>query len=292
MQPRNPQAKRRMLNNKKAASPAISTIIMTAATIVLVLVAMGYSNDFLGKRMAENEFSANRQFMLTTALQVDDMAWTIGRTQTVRYTSSYGTMKFQTAALNYTFEVYDGSDWTTVFSNVTGMILFNMPVASYSMGNGYFERIYPSNSSFLMEGASAPTTHVFCVEKLPMAEGNYTRIVAVPTIRMLNSSITSQTGTTNYVKFYLPTLEPAISSPYNSQSITLIGSNVTKLVESNVSQVRITISFPNGPGMGFDASFFSFHSTSITLNLADMLAEGSIVTEFYLGKVRATIGQV
>ena len=285
-----------MLKNKKAASPAISTVIMTAATIVLVLVAMGYSNDFLGKRMAENEFSANRQFMLTTALQVDDMAWTIGRTQTVRYTSGYGTMKFQTAALNYTFEVDKGSGWKTVFSNVTGMILFNMPVASYSMGNGYFERIYPSNSSFLMEGASAPTTHVFCVEKLPMAEGNYTRIVAVPTVRMLNSSITQAGPTgpivTNYVKFYLPTLEPAISSPYNSQSITLIGSNVTKLVESGVSQVRITISFPNEPGMGFDESFFGFHSTSITLNLAGMLAKGPIVTEFYLGKVCATIGQV
>jgi hypothetical protein len=253
---------------------------------------MSYANNFLGKRMAENEFSANKQFMMTTGLQVDDIAWTMGRTQTVRYTSSYGTMKFQSAALNYTFEVYTGSVWETVFSNITGLITFNMPVTSYSMGNDYFERVYPSNSSFLIAGASAPTTHVFCVEKLPMAEGNYTRIVAVPTIRMLNSSITSQSGKTNYVKFYLPTLEPAISSPYNSQSITLIGSNVTKLIRSGVSQVRISVSFPNGPGMGFDASFFNFDSTSITLNLADMFAGGSIVTEFYVGKVRATIGQV
>lgn len=292
MQPISPQPKRRLLRDKKAASPAISTVILTAATIVLVMVAMSYANNFLGKRMAENEFSANRQFMLTTGLQVDDIAWTMGRTQTVRYTSSYGTMKFQSAALNYTFEVKIGANWEPVFSNITGLITFNMPVTSYTMGNGYFDRIYPSNSSFLIAGASAPTTHVFCVEKLPMAEGNYTRIVAVPTVRMLNSSITSQSGTTNYVKFYLPTLEPAISSPYNSQSITLIGSNVTKLIKSGVSQVRINVSFPNGPGMGFDASFFNFDSTSITLNLADMFAGGSIVTEFYVGKVRATIGQV
>ena len=157
MQPRNPQQKRKLLNNKKAASPAISTIIMTAATIVLVLVAMGYSNDFLGKRMAENEFSANRQFMLTTGLQIDDIAWTIGRTQTVRYTSSYGSMTFESLALNYTFEVYDGSNFIPVtFEGVTGittgMIMFNMPVSMYTLGNNYFERLISTNTSFIQQG--------------------------------------------------------------------------------------------------------------------------------------------
>ena len=39
---------------------------MTAAVTVMILVAMGFANTFLDARMAENEFSTNKQFMLTT----------------------------------------------------------------------------------------------------------------------------------------------------------------------------------------------------------------------------------
>ncbi|MGF3522953.1 MAG: hypothetical protein ACQXXJ_07640, partial [Candidatus Bathyarchaeia archaeon] len=59
-------AKARVLRaNRKAVSPAISSVILTAAVVVMVLVAMVYTNRFLDSRMAENEFSTNKQFMLT-----------------------------------------------------------------------------------------------------------------------------------------------------------------------------------------------------------------------------------
>ena len=245
-----------------------------------------FANSFLDARMAENEFSTNKQFMLTTALQIDDISWTIGRTQTVRYSSKFGNMKFESATLNYTFEVYSGGAWVPVFSNVTGMILFNVPVSTYSISNNYFERISPSsNGSFLQHGPSAPVSHVFCVEKLPMAEGNYTRIVVVPSIRMLNSTITGHEGTTNYFKFYLPVLEAGNHS-YLSQSITLSGNDVIKIVQSGVSQVRITVTVLD-EGIGFDSGFFNFDHDTETVTLLD-----NSVVEFYVGKVKATLGQV
>jgi hypothetical protein len=260
----------------------------------MILVAMSFANNFLDARMAENEFSTNKQFMLTTGLQIDDIAWTIGRTQTVRYSSKYGNMKFQSLAVNYTFEVDTGSGWTFLFSNATGMILFNIPVSTYSISNNYFERISPaSNGSFLQQGPSAPVSHVFCVEKLPMAEGNYTRIVAVPSIRMLNSTIEgpSSPTSTNYFKFYLPTLEPG-THLYRSQSITMTGNDITKIVRSGVNQVRITVTFPN-TGSGFNSGFFNFDSTTITLNNSTVpkITANSVV-EFYVGKVIVTLGQV
>jgi len=237
----------------------------------MILVAMGFANTFLDARMAENEFSTNKQFMLTTGLQIDDIAWTIGRTQTVRYSSKYGNMKFESAALNYTFEVYSGGIWVPVFANVTGMILFNIPVSTYSISNNYFERISPaSNGSFLQQGPSAPVSHVFCVEKLPMSEGKGP------------SSPTS----TNYFKFYLPTLVPAGSNPYRSQSITLNGDSITKVIESGVSQVRINVTFLNADS-GFDYSFFNFDHLSETVELP-----ANSVAEFYIGKVKVTLGQV
>jgi len=261
----------------------------------MILVAMSFANNFLNVRLAENEFSTNKQFMLATGLQMDDIAWTIGRTQTVRYSSKFGNIKFQSAALSYSFEVKNASGaWATVFTTDTGMILYNMPVSTYTFGNNYFERISPaSNGSFLQQGPSAPVSHVFCVEKLPMAEGNYTRIVVVPSIRMLNSTIAgAQQNATNYFKFYLPTLEPG-THLYRSQSITMTGNDITKIAKSGVSQVRINVTFPNS-GQGFDYNFFNFDHTISSLNMASetrSLPVNSIV-EFYIGKVIVTLGQI
>ncbi len=255
----------------------------------MIMVAMFYANDFLDKRMAENEFSANKQFMVTTGLQIDDIAWTIGRTQTIRYTSKYGSMQFQPLALNYTFEVDDGSGWQTLFAADTGMILFNMPVTMYTMGNNYFSRISSNDDAFIHTGSSAPVTNVYCIEKLPMSSGNCTRIVAVPSIRMLTSTITSL-GTTNYYKFYLPTLVRGFASYSTSQSITLIGSDITKQTISPVNQVRINVTYPNGAPIsteGFDPDFFNFAQSSQVIDIAD----GSVV-EFYIGKITVSVGQV
>jgi hypothetical protein len=273
--------------DKRAVAPAVSTVIVTAAVVVMILVAMGFANTFLDARMAENEFSTNKQFMLTTGLQIDDIAWTIGRTQTVRYSSKYGNMKFLSPAVNYTFEVYDGSNWETLLSNTTGMILFNIPVSTYSISNNYFERIMPSsNGSFLQQGSSAPVSQVFCIEKLPMKEGNYTRIVVVPSIRMLNSTIEGPQGTpTNYYKFYLPALMQG-NHLYRSQSITMTGNDITKIVQSGIDKVRITVTFPNDDS-GFDSDFFNFDHISETVDLLD-----DSVVEFYVGKVIVTLGQV
>ncbi|MCW3998462.1 MAG: hypothetical protein NWF10_07835 [Candidatus Bathyarchaeota archaeon] len=255
----------------------------------MLLVTMVFANTFLDTRLAENEFNANKQFLLTTGLQIDDIAWTIGRTQTIRYSSRFGTMAFQSAALNYTFEVRIGSAWKTLFSNITGMIMFNMPVEAFSMGNNYFDRISPtSNGSFLQQGSTAPVNHVFGVTNLPMAEGNYTRLVVAPTIRVLNSTIAGpQQGATRYYKFYLPVLEPG-THLYRSQSITMTGSDITKIAESGVNQVKITLTFPNGDeSLGFGSNFFKFdHSTEI-VNLP-----GNSVVEFYVGSVIVTLGKV
>ena len=260
---------------------------MTAAVIVMILVAMSYANNFLDSRMAENEFSTNKQFLLTTGLQIDDIAWTIGRVQTVRYSSQYGNMQFLSSVLTYTFEVYNGTGWETLaVSGLTGMILYNVPVSTYSISNNYFERVMPSsNGSFLQEGSSAAVSHVFCVEKLPMGEGNYTRIVAVPSIRMLTSTIGSQSGTSNYTKFYLPVLWTG-THLYRSQSLTLAGDDIIKVVRSGASQVRINATYGKA-GLGFDADFFKFDYDSEVVDLP----AGSVV-EIYVGKVIVTLGKV
>jgi hypothetical protein len=256
---------------------------MTAAIVVLVLVAVSYANSSITTQIAGDEFSANKQFMQSTGLQIDNVAWTIGRTETVDYTANYGQVTFVPNVIDYTFEIYNGISWQTIYSSTTGMILFNMPVSDYSLGNSYFSRIIPSNSgSFLQWNASAPVSQIFATEKVPMQDGNYARIVAVPTVRVLNSALV--TGV-SYYEFYLPCLVSG-SSPYLSQSVTLTGSSLTNLVPSGtITQVRIIATAVNQTPTGFNNAFFNFASTSETT----IIPSGSSV-EFYIGTVEVSIG--
>jgi hypothetical protein len=81
------------IKDSRGLSPAISTILMTAAIVVLVLVAMAYGNNYLTSSIAQNEFKTNEQFMVTTGLQIDNVAWMIGRAQTIQYSSTYGDLQ-------------------------------------------------------------------------------------------------------------------------------------------------------------------------------------------------------
>ncbi len=272
--------------DRRALSPALSTMILTAAIVVMILAAMTFANGFLNTNMAQNEFTTNKNFMQTAGLQIDDIAWTIGRTQTITYSSKFGTLHFEPLAVNYTFQVHHATGPNTTATVETGIILFNMPVSSYSVSKNYFERVPTSaNSSILLSGSSAPVSQVLCEEKLPMADGSYTRIAAVPTIRMLNSTITGTQSQASYFKFYLPTLENG-TSHYLSQSLTLTGDGINKVTENGVDQVTISVSFPQSTS-GFDSTFFNFKQTNVTIALPP-----NSVVEFYFGKVLVTIGQV
>lgn len=274
----------RLIKDERAVSPAISTVILTGAIIVLLLVTTVFASNFLDARLAENEFSAMKQFMQTVGLQVDDVAWTVGRTQTIRYASKYGHVKFESVALNYSIEVRIDSTWKLLTANSTGMVLFNMPTSKYSISNNHFELIFPSaDGSFLFEGTSAPVTRVFIIEKLLMPDGNYIRVVAAPTLRMLNSTITMGSNTTNYFKIYLPILKTG-QSPRYSQSITITGRNVYRIAEMNVDEIRVNVTFPNA-GLGFNSEFFNFSSN---LRLYDVPDDS--VVEIYLGEVLVHLG--
>jgi len=73
----------------------------------MLLVTTTFANNYLQQRIAENEFDAAKQFMQTTGLQLDDVSWTIGRTQTIRYASTFGQVNFEAPTLNYTIFVND-----------------------------------------------------------------------------------------------------------------------------------------------------------------------------------------
>jgi hypothetical protein len=252
--------------------------------VVLLLVTIVFANNFLSARMAENEFSAMKQFMQTTGLQMDDVAWTTGRAQTIRYASRFGLVNFESLALNYSVYVDKGAGYVFLANYSTGIVLFNMPMSKYSIGNNYHERISPaSDRSFLQMGTSALVCHVFVIEKAPMNDGNYIRVVASPSIRMLNSTISTGGEVKNYFKLYLPILSSG-THPRYSQSITLVGSTVSVKTESDVNRIKIRVVVPKA-SLGFDQDFFHFDNVEEEVDVPD----GSIL-QFYTGEVIVSLG--
>jgi hypothetical protein len=267
---------RLLRKNKKAISPAVSSTILTSAIVVMLLVTIGFVNSYLNGQIAQNEFKSMEQFMQTLGLQVDDVAWIPGRTQTLTYASKYGAITFRSPALTYSF-YFNG---LPVASFSVGAIMFNIPVSSYSIANNYFAELFPSSTSFLQNGTAAPVGRVFVTEKMPMQDGSYIRVVVAPIVRQLNAVING----VNYVEFYLPILNQG-SSPELSQSVTLTGMNVQQTIFSNVNNVTIAVTFPNAVGMGLSSGFFNFAATSQTV----ILGQNSVV-QIFGGNVTVSLG--
>ncbi len=277
-------------SGKWAISPVISTVIMTGAMVAILSVALVFANNLLWSRVAEGDFDSSRQLMQSVGLQIDDVAWTTGRKETIRYASQYGDIEFESSVLTYNVSVVTGAG-SSEFSNTTGALMFNLPTSRYSIGDDYWARIFPeTDESLTLTGTSAPVARVFAIERTPMPDGKYIRVVAAPSIRVLFSSINASDNT-YYVRMYLPVLS-AGESPRLSQSITLAGESVKAHTLDNVQSISVTVDFPRGTSGDFDSAFFNFPNDSEVFDFSAFYSAGydNVVLELYVSEVSVGFG--
>jgi hypothetical protein len=267
---------------KRGMSPVVSTVIMTGAMVVILSVALVFANNLLWSRVAEGDFDSSKQLMQSVGLQIDDVAWTVGRTQTIRYASQYGDIEFESDVLNYTVTVNGVPE-----QYETGILMFTLPTSRYSINNGYWERIFPDpDESLTLTGTSAPVARVFAVERTPMPDGKYIRVVAAPSIRVLYSSINSSENT-HYIRMYLPVLT-AGESPRLSQSITLTGDSVNAYTTNGISSISVSVDFPKGTSDDFDSAFFNFPDVNQDITIPS--GYDNVVLELYVSEVSVAFG--
>lgn len=276
---------------KRATSSAISTVILTGAIITMLGITLAFANNFLQSKIAQSDFDSAKQFMQTVGLQIDDVAWMVGRTETIEYSNKYGKVVMEPSTLNYTVYVKtNGSSTYEVFASYeVGVLLFNVPTSRYSVTNGYWEQIFPSqNDTLTSKGTSVPVVRVFAVEKMPMYDGSYVRVVVAPAIRALFSAINTTSSSTHYVKLYLPVLTPG-EAPRLSQSITLTGKSIAANTINSVTSINVSVSFPRGsPPENFDNFFFNFPSLSEVIDAPSGYSD--VVLEFYTSEVTVEFG--
>jgi hypothetical protein len=273
------------ISGKRAISPVVSTVIMTGAMVAILSVALVFANNFLWARVAEGDYTSSRQFMQNVALQIDDVAWTAGRTETILYSSQYGGVELEPDVITYTISVVTAEN-NYEFTNSTGALMFNLPTYRYSISDNYWARLSPNqDESLTLKGTSAPIARVFEVEKVPMADGDYIRVVTAPGIRVLFSSINSTTNT-YYVRMYVPVLS-AGESPRLSQSITLTGESVKANTLNDVTSITVSVNFPSGE---FNSAFFNFPEDSEIFDFSSLSGYDNVVLELYISEVSVGFG--
>jgi hypothetical protein len=100
-------SRHRIIKDKKAASPAISMVIITAVTVVLVLVAGSFAVQVLDRQQASTEFNALQKSILALDDAVRDVAWKEGASRSVHFATGRGS--FQTASTNRSVSIeFDG----------------------------------------------------------------------------------------------------------------------------------------------------------------------------------------
>jgi len=131
-------------SGKRGISPVISTVIMTGAMVAILSVALLFANNLLWC-----DFDSSRQLMHTAGLQIDDVAWTVGRTETIRYSSQYGEVVLEPLILTYTVSV-ESNGGPEQYEFSTGALMFNLPTSRYTITNGYWQRILQIRTTLLL----------------------------------------------------------------------------------------------------------------------------------------------
>ncbi len=262
---------------------------MTGVIVLLVGVALAYTNSSVQANLAASDFNSAQQFMQSVGKSVDDVAWTVGRTDTIAYATRYGYARYLPSALNYTVYVKTvGSSSYQFFATYTvGVLMYQIPTFQYSILNGYYRPVLPTSSSTLtLSGTTAPIARIFNVERLGTTDGSFIRVVAAPDIRYVNATVSAGGSNVFYVKLFLPILA-AGQFPNKVPSITVSGVSLGISTWDKVASLNVTVSFPSA-SQGFDATFF--HFPSLYQIITPPTGYSDAVLEFYAGTVSASLG--
>jgi hypothetical protein len=212
-----------IIKNKKAASQAVSLVIITAATVVLVLVSGSYALQVLQSQQASSEFDTVQKSILTFDDAVRDIAWDRGGSRSVRFTTNYGNMRLMSS--NKSFEINAPGGFQQNFT--TAVIKYSMPSSYFTLGNGYSSYVLGNESAVV-----SSLTDSSC-QALVTQEAGFATVALNYRVRVSREGPSTNVGSTsiNYVDILLIRL--------NCTNIS-IGSGAFDLVAKNTAITTVT----------------------------------------------------
>jgi hypothetical protein len=137
--------------SRSGVSPAISTVIVTAATVVLVLVASQYAYRIIEQNRGAAEFASAKKAML----KLNDSVWYVSdKPQTSRATqfvAKYGKIMLVSNALNATVIVNVAGN-SKSYSITSGLVKYRISTDYVTFGEGYKEYVLGNDMLIVTRG--------------------------------------------------------------------------------------------------------------------------------------------
>jgi hypothetical protein len=216
--------------DRKAASPAVSMVIITAATVVLVVVSSAYALQVLTRQQAEAEFETVQNSILAFDDALRDIAWDLDGSRSVRFTTQYGNLRLINGGKNFTINAYG--------INGTFSYQFSTAVVEYEMPHGY--GIPGGDSSYILGDDRTAVSKL--TESLGQAFLEHKNGSAIITLNYRvrvseEGPITVGLSEINYIDIFVISLK-CESSAISSSDFNLVCRNIgIKTISSDVFSV-------------------------------------------------------
>jgi len=257
---------RSLIHSKRGVSQLVVAVILIAITISAILVTLPFIEQQRRKELVKSEWEYMRTYMTALQNAVDDVAWMLGKTRSLQFSMSNGFMFAEPDALNYSVLVDKGSGYVSLVENITtGVLGYKTFIYDYSLGGDYYEAIRPNEQSFSHTGGAKPFTYLFGVEKIPMADGDFLRLVLAPTVTVLSFEV----GGEQRYRVLIVKLS-GTGTQAGRDRVTVTGVSYEVETADNVNALKVTVGFPK---TGYDNTFFNFQETSTVIDVPD----GSVV---------------
>jgi len=185
------------LSGKLGVSYTISAVIMTACTIVLVIVASVYAYQVLEQQRGAAEFNIAKKSILAFNDAFENTAWKPKAVQSARFTLNYGQLELIPCTDSLSVNVSVGTfSNTTQYS--TGLVRYYTKTNYANFGEGY-ESYILGDESLLVTGSTESYGRVLIAQSWDCVN-----ITLSYRVRAMRTSVIDINGTlVNYVDIWI-----------------------------------------------------------------------------------------
>ncbi len=133
----------KLRRNQRAASPAVSAVIITAVSVVLVMVAGTYALQTLDRQKGASEFETVKKSIVSFDDSVRDIAWERDSSRYTRFTINYGFLKLMPSTIPLNIDV---TDYDVSYSTTTGCLQYSLSTTYLTYGDQYLSYIAGNSS--------------------------------------------------------------------------------------------------------------------------------------------------
>ena len=147
------------MSNKSGVSYTISSVIITASTVVLVLIASTFAYQLLEQQRGTSEFNLVKGSLFTLDDAIQDIAWSIQGTRQTRFSIDYGQLALYPdnadMGMNFTIDVNIPGSLPISRDYTTGYVEYSIPEQSVTFARRDPSYILGDEETLVEDGTSS-----------------------------------------------------------------------------------------------------------------------------------------